>query len=479
MLFSSIEFLLFFLPLFLILYGLTPDKYKNVTLLLGSLIFYALGEPRYIFLLMLSVLINYFFGLHLGRKVKKKGKGKNNKQKNITGKSADSDKENRQKIIYKRRKRLLVAAVALNLGMLGFFKYCAQGDAIPLGISFYTFQILSYLVDVYREDEERERSIVNLATYIVMFPQLMEGPIVNYGEVSDSLRHRKFTATGLQDGLKVFTMGLAAKVLLADRIGLLWLEAQVKGFESISTPLAWLAAAAYSLKLYFDFYGYSLMASGLGRMLGFELPANFNNPYMAVSVRDFYRRWHMTLGRWFRRYVYIPLGGNRKGELRTICNLTAVWVLTALWHGITLNFLVWGMLLATLIIMERQFAKIRLPKALRFPARVVSRLYLLAVIPVTWMCFAITEIDQLTIFLGRMSGTVPGLHVNPADWRNALANYGVLFAVGAFSCTPVVEKLFKGIKNNPVGVIVLVGLFWLCVWRLQVEGQNPFMYSKF
>ncbi len=472
MLFSSIGFLLFFLPLFLILYGLTPDKYKNVTLLLGSLIFYALGEPRYLFLLMLSVFINYFFGLHLGRKVKKKGT--DNKQKTF-----DLNTEYKQSILYKRRRRLLVAAVAMNLGLLGFFKYCARGDQIPLGISFYTFQILSYLIDVYRGDERREMSAVNLATYVVMFPQLIAGPIVSYGEVRQPLRCRKFTAASLQEGLKVFTMGLGAKVLLADRIGLLWQEAQVVGFESISTPLAWLAAVAYSMRLYFDFYGYSLMAAGLGRMLGFELPVNFNHPYMAVSVRDFYRRWHMTLGRWFCRYVYIPLGGNRRGGLRTVFNLTAVWVLTALWHGSTVNFLIWGLLLAVLIIIERQLARIRLPEALRMPARTVSHIYLLAVIPVTWMCFAITKTDQLRIFLGRMFGTVPGVHVNSGDWRSALTNYGFLFAAGIFACTPGMEKLFKRFKDNPVGAVVLVGLFWLCVWRLQIEGQNPFMYLKF
>ena len=472
MVFSSIGFLLFFLPLFLILYGLTPDKYKNLTLLAGSLVFYALGDPRFLFLLLLSVLVNYFLGLHLGRKVKKKGKDDLQEIFDLDIKYKRSKRQG-------KRRRLLAAAVVLNLGLLGFFKYCARGDGIPLGISFYTFQILSYLIDVYRRDERREMSAVNLATYIVMFPQLIAGPIVSYGEVRRALKSREFTAAGLQDGLKVFTMGLAAKVLLADRIGLLWRQAQIAGFESISTPFAWLAAAAYSLQLYFDFYGYSLMASGLGRMLGFELPENFNNPYMAVSVRDFYRRWHMTLGRWFRRYVYIPLGGNRRGGLRTIFNLLAVWVLTALWHGSTLNFLVWGLLLAALIILERLLAGIRLPEALRLPASLMSHVYLLAVIPVTWMCFAITEMDQLRIFLGRMFGTVPAVYVNSGDWRNALADYGILFAAGIFACTTGMEKLFRKFKDNPLGAVVLVGLFWLCVWRLQTEGQNPFMYFKF
>ena len=472
MVFSSIEFLLFFLPLFLILYGLTPDKYKNVTLLSGSLVFYALGEPWFVFLLMLSVFINYFFGLHLGRKVKKK-------EKDNLQEIFDLDIEYNQRKIYKRRRRLFAAAVALNLGLLGFFKYCAPGDTIPLGISFYTFQILSYLIDLFRGEERRETSFINLATYIVMFPQLIAGPIVNYGEVREALKHREFTAAGLQEGLKVFTMGLVSKVLLADRIGLLWQEAQVAGFESISTPLAWLAAAAYSLKLYFDFYGYSLMAAGLGTMLGFELPCNFKNPYMAVSVRDFYRCWHMTLGRWFRRYVYIPLGGNRRGELRTIFNLAAVWGLTALWHGSTLNFLVWGLMLAALIITERQLARIRLPRALRLPAKALSHIYLLALIPVTWMCFAITDTGQLRLFLGRMFGTAPGMNVNLNDWRSALENYGILFAAGFFACTPAMEKIFKRFKNHVLGMAMLAVLFWLCVWRLQVEGQNPFMYSNF
>lgn len=472
MVFSSIEFLLFFLPLFLILYGLTPDKYKNVTLLAGSLIFYALGEPRFIFLLVLSVFINYFFGLHLGRRVKKKDK--DNLQEIF-----DLDLEYNQRKLYKRRKRLFAGAIVLNLGLLCFFKYFAPGGRIPLGISFYTFQILSYIIDVYRGEERRETSFINFAAYVVMFPQLIMGPIVSYGEVRKNLRRREFTAAGLQEGLKVFTLGLAAKVLLADRIGLLWQEAQVAGFESISTPLAWLAAAAYSLKLYFDFYGYSLMASGLGRMLGFELPANFNHPYMAVSVRDFYRRWHMTLGRWFRRYVYIPLGGNRRGGLRTAANLAAVWILTALWHGDTLNFLLWGLLLAALIILERMLARLRLPGILRLSARILGHVYLLAVIPVTWMCFAITDIGQLQVFLGRLFGTASGVYVNPGDWQGALADYGILFAAGIFACTPGVEKIFTRIKDHPVGMALLAALFWVCVWRLQVEGQNPFMYLDF
>lgn len=468
MIFSSIEFLLMFLPVFLLLYWMTPQKAKNAVLLAGSLIFYAMGEPEYLVLLMMSVLVNYFFGLHLGQgaKIRNREKSENKKRKKTKFET--------------RRKVLFVTAVILNLGVLVLFKSGVLGTSLPVGISFYTFQILSYLIDVYRGDEERETSFVRFATYIIMFPQLVSGPIVTYSEVRDSLHQREFTAAGVQDGLKVFTVGLALKVLLADRIGLLWREVQVTGFESISTPLAWLAAVAYSMKIYFDFYGYSLMAIGLGRMLGFELPENFKNPYMARSVRDFYRRWHSTLGRWFCKYVYIPLGGNRKGEFRTVCNLLAVWFLTSVWHGSTGNFMIWGMLLWLLIVIERQFEALGFAKLFQKKVlRLIPHIYLWLVIPVTWMCFAITDISELQIFLGRMFGTAEGIRVSAGDWLKALKNYGLLFAVGGLACTPALRKLFRKGKDSLPGILLLAALFWLCVWRLQVEGQNPFMYLKF
>ena len=338
-------------------------------LLIGSLIFYALGEPRYLVLLMVSVLLNYLAGLQLEQMPGQKGK--RNKQRR--------NKYNR------KRKRIFIAAIAVNIGVLVTCKAVFDENTLPLGVSFYTFQILSYLIDVYRGEQKRETSFVCFATYVTMFPKLVSGPITGYGEVREQIYRREFLLAGLQEGLKVFTMGLAAKVLLADRLGLLWREVQVTGFESISAPLAWLAAAAYSMKIYFDFYGYSLMAAGLGRMLGFELPENFRMPYMARSVRDFYRRWHITLGRWFCRYVYIPLGGNRKGELRTVLNLLAVWGLTAVWHGSTANFLIWGMMLWLLIVFERQAEAMGVDKFLKKgPMRALPHLYLWAVIPVTW-----------------------------------------------------------------------------------------------
>ncbi len=464
MIFSSIEFLLCFLPLFLLLYGVTPRYMKNAVLLMGSMVFYAFGEPEYLWLLVVSVPVNYFLGLHLARGARLKGKDKRQKKK---------------KLEYKRI-ILLAVAIAGNIGVLAVFKSGIGSGRLPLGISYYTFRILSYLIDVYKGEETKETSLLRLATYITMFPQLLSGPIARYGEVREELYEREFSAKNIQAGLKLFTVGLVFKVLLADRLGLLWREVQVTGFESISTPLAWIAAVAYSMKLYFDFYGYSLMAVGLGQMLGFSLPSNFNDPYMASSVRTFYRRWHMTLGRWFSRYVYIPLGGNRKGEWRTLFNLLCVWLLTALWHGSTLNFLIWGLMLWALIVLERQLGRLGAEKLVSHGVlRVLPHLYLWFVIPVSWMCFAITDLSQLGIYLGRMFGVVEGIRVSAGDWVKAVTNYGALFAAGAIACTPVLGKLFRKFKDSLPGMFLLILLFWLCVWRLQVEGQNPFMYLNF
>ena len=464
MVFSSIEFLLCFLPVFLLLYGITPNRLKNMTLLSGSLVFYALGDPVDLIVLMVSVLVNYYLGLHMIQRVRQKGKGRNQKGRTIE----------------KKNKWLLILALAGNLGVLALFKYGAGDQGLPLGISFYTFQVLSYLIDVYRGVQRKETSFVKLATYVTMFPQLVSGPIIAYGEVRRELQSREFSLRSLQEGLKCFTIGLVSKVLLADRLGYLWQEVQVTGFESISTPLAWIAAVAYSLKIYFDFYGYSLMAVGLGRMLGFELPENFRQPYMAGSVRDFYRRWHITLGRWFCQYVYIPLGGSRHGELRTVCSLLAVWLLTAIWHGSTENFLIWGLLLCLFIVAERQFERLGISKYFSQGAlKAVPHLYLWVVIPITWMCFAITDISQLHIYLGRMFGLVEGIRVSTADWRKALGTYWYLFAVGFFACTPWMKRLYQRFKDSLVGKVILAALFWVCVWRIHVEGQNPFMYSSF
>lgn len=450
MIFSSIEFLLVFIPIFFVLYWLTPAKMKNVVLFAGSLLFYAYGVPEYLMLLLVSVCVNYLLGLVIGG-VRKNGN---------------------------ERKIVLSLAALLNVGLLFVCK--AWCEVLPLGISFYTFQALSYLMDVYRQKEQSEKSFLNFATYMTMFPQLISGPIVRYGEVKERLVEKTITAEKVTDGLKIFTLGLAAKVLLADRMGYLWQEVQVTGFESISTALCWIAAAAYSMKIYFDFYGYSLMAVGLGRMLGFELPQNFDNPYMAVSVRSFYRRWHMTLGRWFCDYVYIPLGGSRKGAFRTTCNLLVVWVLTAVWHGGTANFLIWGMFLCFFILLERMISRSYAGKWSAYaPVRALLHIYLWVVIAVSWMCFAITDVSELQVYLSRMFGISEGLRISAGDWQMALERYWYLLVGGALAATSLIERFFRKWKNSFVVSILLIAVFWFCVYVIQRQGQNPFMYFTY
>lgn len=469
LIFSSVEFLLYFLPVFLLLYGITPDRFKNVTLLAGSLIFYAMGEPKYLFLLLGSVSVNYLFGRFL----------------DVGETRKEQWKREKKHIDYEEwRKGILIFAILCNVGVLLLFKVALRDDALPLGVSFYTFQILSYLIDVYKRRIPGETSFIRLATYVIMFPQLISGPIVTYGEVADALKDRRMTWNSVQSGLKIFTIGLAAKVLLADRIGLLWNDVQVRGFESISTPMAWLGALAYSLKLYFDFCGYSIMAVGLGMVMGFGLPENFRNPYMARSVREFYRRWHITLGRWFCDYVYIPLGGNRRGEWCTARNLLVVWALTGLWHGGRGNFILWGVLLWALIVMERRVSAWmeRHPvdgESIWKQMRIFPRLYVWLVIPVTWMCFAITDVKSLGIYLGRMFGAAPSYPAMPGDWRNALHTYGGLFAVCLIGCTPLVRRVYHRWRRSVAMNVMLAALFWVCVWRIMQEGNNPFLYFRF
>lgn len=460
MIFSSVEFLLWFLPIFFILYAISPNKFKDVTLLLGSLVFYALGDIKYLLLLVISVCANYFVGLRLEK---------------IAARSGQSKQTKEEIDIEKSRKYILITAVAVNVGILLLFKLLSGRIGLPLGISFYTFQVLAYLIDVYRGKIHKETNILRMANYVTMFPKLVSGPIVSYDEVEKELGSRSFTLEKFQSGLQLFTMGLMAKVLLADRVGLLWNEVEVTGFASVSTPLAWLAALAYAMKIYFDFYGYSLMAVGIGRMLGFQLPANFRTPYMAQSVREFYRRWHITLGRWFREYVYIPLGGSRKGELRTICNLLVVWLLTSIWHGNTWNFLIWGGILWLCILLERQFEK----RGITWKWKFASHLYLWVVITISWVCFAIPDVGELSIYLGRMFGLVEGISVSSGDWLRVLQNHGIWLVAAIVACTPCLEKLYHKCKNHWLGKVVLAALFWVCVWRLLVEGNNPFMYSVF
>ncbi len=338
MVFSSLEFVFRFLPVFLVIYYIVPGRWKNLWLFMGSLGFYFYGvrdTPFYFVLLVLSILVNYQIGILIGRCR-----------------------------IRRFRKRWLVYGVIYNLFWLILFKYAGFliqnlnlllnmlkipvkwpviAPVLPVGISFYTFQAISYLADVYRKTVPCERSLVGFGMYITMFPQLIAGPIVTYSSVRRQIGRRRITFQAIEDGLREFTIGLGCKVLLANRIGGLWSDVRTIGYDSISTPLAWLGLAAFSLQIYFDFCGYSLMAKGLGSMMGFQFPDNFHHPYMSLSMTEFWRRWHMTLGSWFREYVYIPLGGNRRGPLLAFRNLLAVWFLTGFWHGASWNFIIWGL----------------------------------------------------------------------------------------------------------------------------------------
>jgi alginate O-acetyltransferase complex protein AlgI len=346
--------------------------------------------------------------------------------------------------------------------------------ALPLGISFYTFQIVSYIVDVYRGEIEAEKSLLRLGLYLCMFPQLTSGPIVKYSVVSAQLKSRRDTIENLESGLKLFTIGLGFKVLIADRIGLLWNDIQTIGFESISTPLAWLGTYGYTLQLYFDFYGYSLMAIGVGKMMGFTLPDNFNHPYMSKSISEFWRRWHMTLGNWFKNYVYIPLGGNRRGTLRLVLNLLIVWLFTGLWHGANWNFILWGWALFLLICMEKLFLKKVLEKL-----TIIPRLYVLTAIPMTWMLFAIAKLSDIRIYFGRLFSVIPGICVNTNDFMKYFGIYKWYFAAGIFFCLPFAWKWYVKHEKSIICTVLLFAVFWYSIYQLANGLNNPFMYFRF
>ena len=484
MVFSSFEFILYFLPVFMILYHIIPGnrKYsipiKNFILLIGSLAFYAYGEPVYVFLMIGSVAVNYLLALRLD---------------DLYGKPA----------FVKQRKVLFIATLLLNIGVLFFFKYAgffalninmlltrvfqiaritlpvisSESLPLPIGISFYTFQILSYVIDVYRRAYPAEKNILCLGAYITMFPQLVAGPIVQYPEVRKKMTERHTTAVAFDHGLKLFILGMGAKILIANRIGILWTDIERIGFESISTPLAWLGAAAYSFQIYYDFYGYSLMAVGLGKMLGFHLPENFRDPYASRSITEFWQRWHITLGRWFREYLYIPLGGNRRGRLILVRNLLVVWLVTGFWHGADWNYILWGLGWFVIIMLEKLFLKKKLDAS-----KVLSRIYMMFLIPVFWVVFAINGLDRLAIYLNRMFPVIQMdyvANVNPTDYLSYGRSYILLFVLATAGCIPGVRKRCMLLQRSRYGTVVTYVIFVLCLYFLALGMDNPFLYYKF
>ena len=473
MLFSGVGFLFRFLPVFMVIYLVVPAKYRNIVLLLGSLVFYGVGEPYFVLLLVFSILINYGLSRYMFWEPR-------------------SPQQNRKKKAARRRKVALGASLIIDFGLLFVFKYWdfaaqtvnhAVGREIapllmltlPLGISFYTFQMVSYQIDCYRGTLEKPVGFISFAAYVSMFPQLIAGPIVRYDEVADKMAGRKIGVRNLENGLKLFTVGLGLKVLLANQIGTLWNTIMSAGAGNLHTAVAWLGAAAYSFQIYFDFWGYSVMAIGLGKMLGFRIPRNFDNPYTARTISEFWRRWHITLGRWFREYVYFPLGGSRKGRIRTVCNLFLVWALTGLWHGADWNFVLWGMLFFIILTLEKNTYGRRLEST-----RVLGHIYTLALITITWVVFAITDMRQLAAYLGNMLGVHSNeILVGTQQLMRYLKEYWALLLACFVFITPFPAKIYHKFRDRWFSVPVLLLIFWFSVHEIMVGSNNPFLYFRF
>ena len=468
MLFSSIVFLFSFLPAVMILYYLLPVRFRNVILLLASLVFYAWGEPVYLFLMLLSILFNYFSGLDIARNLQDK----------------------------RAAKRSLVFNLIINLAVLGFYKYegfvldtlngilpvhiSYHALPLPIGISFYTFQILSYIIDVYRGNVKVQTNLPNFALYVTMFPQLIAGPIVQYADVDEQLASREVSRTKFGEGSMYFIRGLAKKVLLANTSGMIFTEVSGLAKGNIAVMTAWLGAFAYMFQIYFDFSGYSDMAIGLGKMFGFEFNMNFNYPYVSKSITEFWRRWHISLSSWFRDYVYIPLGGNRVSKIKHIRNLLIVWFLTGLWHGAAWNFVAWGLYYGVILIIEKYLLS---PVLDRLPD-VVRHIYSIVLVVIGWVLFFSSSFGQAADYIRVMFGA--GAH-GFADRESMylLTSNLILWLILIFGSTPLVhfryEHMLRTKKWNTtiINSVVYVALFIVCIAYLVTETYNPFLYFRF
>ncbi len=459
MLFSSIPFLFYFLPAVVVLYFLTPQKLKNAFLLLASLLFYAWGEPRYVFLMAAAIILFYIYGIAVEKSEKYK-------------------------------KLWLGAAVATGVAMLAVFKYADFAldnwnrltgmsipllkFALPIGISFYTFQCVSYVIDVFRGHTAAQRNIINFGTYVSLFPQLIAGPIVRYVDVEKELTRRKTSLEDVTDGAFLFLVGLGKKVLIANAFG--QLTETFRASRDLSVLFYWLYAIAFTLHIYFDFSGYSDMAIGLGRIFGFRFPKNFDYPYVSRSVAEFWRRWHMTLGGWFRDYVYIPLGGNRVSKGRWVINILAVWMLTGLWHGASWNFVIWGLLFAAMLLIEKWVPLLqKLPDILR-------RIYVLLTVVVSFVIFNANTLTQAGRDIAGMFG-FGGVPLVSTEALYCLRSYGVLFIVGVVGATPLVRNAANRLGERSVAAVlrpVVAAALLLSCTAFLVDGSfNPFLYFRF
>ena len=466
MLFSSIKVLYYFLPFVILVYFLVPKSIKNAVLLVFSLLFYGWGEPKYVFLMMLTVAVNYFLGLGIERYRGRAG-----------------------------AKLLMGISAAFSLGLLGYFKYAgffAENLAritgvelpvlnvvLPIGISFYTFQILSYTIDVYRGSVKAQRNPVTLGAYISLFPQLIAGPIVRYADVELQLKNRRHSIDKAYLGIRRFVTGLGKKIIIANTLGELCEAITLTSDKSVM--LSWLFALSYMLQIYFDFSGYSDMAIGLGKIFGFDFLENFRYPFVSSSISDFWRRWHISLGSWFRDYVYIPLGGNRKGKLRTMINLIAVWLLTGLWHGAEWNFVIWGMYFGILILAEKLFLSAFLSKN-----KIISHIYVIFLVLISFAIFSASDMPEAISRVGSMLGMSDVPLISQSFVFN-IRNYGFVIAYAMVCSTPLLLSIRQRIMSVPRARMVLdileipaLAVILIVTTAYLADGSfNPFLYFRF
>lgn len=479
MLFSSTTFMFVFLPIVLAVYFITPKKIRNLVLLLASLIFYAWGEPKYILVMLITILVNYILALVCDR-CRRTGREKG-------------------------AKAALVGSIVFSIGMLAFFKYSnffienynhtigglsgtslpVLSIALPLGISFYTFQTLSYTIDVYRGEVKVQKNFLDLATYVCLFPQLIAGPIVRYQTVAEELKERKESVAEFADGVRRFVIGFGKKVLLANTAGSIFEMAGSMSDSEATVGLYWLSAIAYTFQIYFDFSGYSDMAIGLGKMFGFHFLENFDYPYISKSITEFWRRWHMSLSTWFRDYIYIPLGGNCKGQARTYLNIFIVWLLTGFWHGASWNFIIWGLYFSILLMLEKAgFLKLlqKLPAALQ-------HIYALFFINLSWVIFSYDNLSMLGTVLKRMFG-LDGIPLWSSNTGYYWLSYLVVLLIMGIAATPYPKRWLQWLAGRisdkilPV-VTVLAEVIGILLIMLMATGSlasdafNPFLYFRF
>jgi len=464
MVFSSLEFLLRFLPAVLLLYFVVPAKLRNPVLLIASMCFYAWGEPVYLALIVASSVVNYALGLAIDR------------HRNPPA-----------------SKKLLVVSAIVNLSVLGFFKYAdflidsvngllglgipLLDLPLPLGISFYTFQALSYTIDIYKDRAPVQRNLITFAAYIMLFPQLVAGPIVRYPSIADELGHRTHAWELFAEGVHRFVLGLGKKVLIGNSIGLLWESATTSASPSVL--LRWLGIVAYALQIYYDFSGYSDMAVGLGRMFGFHVPENFDFPYVSQSITEFWRRWHITLGRWFRDYVYIPLGGNRVSPAKWVRNILVVWFLTGLWHGASWNFCAWGVYFGIILMVEKLF----LTKLLARLPRAVRHVYALLLITVGWTIFGLGSVAEILIYLGDMFA-LNATPLHNLESLYLLRSNIVLLLIAIVGAMPLFRDLYEKVSGRGVVGSLAMPAFYVIVLLASVAyivdaSFSPFLYFRF